>query len=264
MSQPPLSRAMRQLEDELGVALFERIPKGVRLLPAGDALHREAQAVLDRVDGLPARVAAAGGSPTIVVGTCADTADQLGTALVTAFRRRRPQAELTLHETDLTEPTAGLRTDVVDVALARRPFDETGIAVRVLRRDPMGVVVTEADPLAERPSVGLADLRGRRWVRLPERTDRLWSAFWSVDDDGSGEDGPVVRTIQESLQSVLWSSATTLAPLTQVLPAGLVAVPVHDKTPSEIVVAWKRATRNPLVPLFVEMARDAGVAGVRA
>ena len=257
MSQPPLSRAMRQLEDELGVVLFERTPRGVRLLTTGHALHREARAILDRVDALPARVVGAAGAPTIVVGTCADTADQLGTELVTAFRRRHPQAQLTLHETDLTDPTAGLRADVVDVALARRPFDETGIVARVLRRDPMGVVVPEADPLAARPSVALDDLGGRRWIRLPDRTDRRWSAFWSAGDDGSGGDGPVVRTIQESLHSVLWSSATTLAPLTQVLPAGLVAVPVRDAAPSEIVVAWKQATDNPLVPLFVEMAVEA-------
>ena len=259
MSQPPLSRAMRQLEDELGAVLFERTSRGIRLVPAGHALLREARSILDRADALPAHVAAAAGSPSIVVGTCADTAEQIGADLVTAFRRTHPQVELTLHETDLTDPTAGLRSDLVDVALARRPFDETGIAARVLRRDPMGVVVPTDDPLAQRDSVALGDLVDRRWIRLPDRTDPRWRAFWSVDERG-GEDVPlVVRTIQESLQSVLWSSATTLAPLTQALPIGLVAVPVRDKPPSEIVVAWKHTTENPFVPLFVQMAVAASV-----
>jgi DNA-binding transcriptional LysR family regulator len=53
------------------------------------------------------RITAAAGVPTITVGTCADTADQLGSRLVTEFRRQHPDVGLTLHETDLTDPTAG-------------------------------------------------------------------------------------------------------------------------------------------------------------
>ena len=255
MTQPPLSRAMRQLERELGVELLARTPRGVQLTEAGTVLHREARSLLDRVERLPARIAAAAGTPAIVVGTCADTADQLGSRLVTEFRRQHPDAELSLYETDLTDPTAGLRGDLVDVALTRAPFDQAGIAVRTLRCDPMGVVVLASDPLATRASVSLADLRDRRWIRMPEDIDPLWCAFWMADGPvADGDDPPVVRTIQESLQSVLWSSASTLAPLNQALPEGLVNVPVTDKDPSQLVVAWKPAAENPLISSFVEIA----------
>ena len=255
MTQPPLSRAMRQLEHELGVELFERTPRGVRLTEAGTALRREARSILDRVDRVPARISGAAGRPTIAVGTCADTADQIGSRLVTEFRRRHPHVQLSLHETDLTDPTAGLRADLVDVALTRRPFDETDIATRPLRSDPVGVVVLDTDPLADRESVSLTDLHDRRWIRLPDGTDPVWRAYWMADGSTvDGDDPPVVRTIQECLQSVLWSSASTFAPLIQALPAGLVTIPVTDKTPSELVVAWKPAGANPLVPLFVGIA----------
>lgn len=255
MTQPPLSRAIRQLEDDLGVELFERTARGVEVTAAGAALHREAHDLLRRVEGLPARVAAAAGTPSIAVGTCADTAEQIGSQLVTEFRRRHPHVDLILHETDLTDPTAGLRGNLVDVALTRAPFDESGIATRVLRSDPMGVVVPETDPLSDRASVSLSDVRDRRWIRLPDGVDEIWRAYWLADRAASGTDTPpVVRTIQESLQSVLWSNATTMAPSSQALPDGLVSVPLADKTPSRVVVAWKDGGSTPFVSAFVELA----------
>lgn len=255
MTQPPLSRAMRQLEVELGAALLERTPRGVELTGAGTALYREAWPILDRADRLPARVAGAAGKPTITVGTCADTADQLGSRLVREFRRQNPTVGLILRETDLTDPTAGLRADVVDVALTRAPFDETNIATHPLRSDPIGVVVLDDDPLAHRASVSTSELDGRQWIRLPEGTDPIWSAYWRNDAAQSAAgDRPIVRTIQESLQSVLWNNASTFAPLNQALPDGLTNVPVIDKTPSQLVIAWKNAVDNPFVRSFVDIA----------
>lgn len=256
MTQPPLSRAIRQLERDLGVRLFDRTPKGVEPTEAGVLLHREARTLLDRVDRLPARISAAARTPTIAVGTCADTADQIGSRPVVEFRRRHPEVELSLHETDLTDPTAGLRADVVDVALTRGPFDETGIETRTLRVDPVGVVVPRSDPLAARTSITETELGRRRWNRLPAGTDPHWRAYWRADGDTTtdGEEPPLVRTIQEALQSVLWRNTTTFAPLPQALPDGLVNVPVTDKEPSRLLVAWKRNSASPLVAAFVDIA----------
>lgn len=61
-----------------------------------------------------------------------------------------------------------------------------------------------------------------------------------------------MRTIQECLQSVLWNG--TLAPLSQPLPGGLVTVPVTDRPPSQLVVAWRGTTANPLIRSFVQIA----------
>ena len=66
--------------------------------------------------------------------------------LVTAFRRRHPAVAVRFHETDFTDPTAGLRTGLADVALTRQPFDRTGISVRELRPDPVGADPIGADP----------------------------------------------------------------------------------------------------------------------
>ncbi|MFI0817895.1 LysR family transcriptional regulator [Streptomyces sp. NPDC021098] len=255
MTQPPLSRAIRQLEGDLGALLFERTPKGVTLTPAGQVLYEETGALLGRADRIRRRVAAAAGTAPLVVGTLADAAEHVGGRLVPLFRARHPHVHVTLHESDLGDPTAGLRAGLVDVAITRTPFDDTGISTRVLRSVPVGVVMREDDPLAGHASVASTDLVGRRWVRLPDGADPAWTAYWT----GGGDDGasPVMRTIQECLQAVLWNGTSALAPVDQPLPAGLVVVPLSDRPPSDLVVAWPRTACGPLVRGFVHVASNA-------
>jgi DNA-binding transcriptional LysR family regulator len=254
MSQPPLSRAIRQLEEELGVILLERTPKGVALTQAGTALYEEAGALLGHADRIRDRVTAAAGTATLAVGTLADAAERIGGRLIPLFRARHPHAAVTIHESDLGDPTAGLRTGLADVALTRTPFDETGISTRVLGSVAVGVVMRDDDPLAGRASVSSADLAGRRWVRLPGGADPAWIAYWT----GGAHDAasPVMRTIQECQQAVLWNGTSAIAPVDHPMPAGLVTVPFSDRPPSELVVAWPKAGRNPLVRSFVQVAEN--------
>jgi len=256
MTQPPLSRAIRRLEDELGATLFTRTPKGVTLTPAGTVLYDEAGALLRQADRIRGRVGAAAETATLTIGTLADTAEQVTGRLVPLFRARHPHATVTIHESDLGDPTAGLRAGLVDVALTRTPFDDTGLSTYVLSSVPVGVVLRDDDPLAGRASVGTSDLAGRRWIRLPDGTDPAWTAYWTAGPPRDG--GPVARTIQECLQAALWNRVAALAPLDQPLPAGLVVVPCTDRPPSDLVVAWPRTTRNPLVRSLVGRLRRAG------
>jgi DNA-binding transcriptional LysR family regulator len=252
MSQPPLSRAIRQLEDELGATLFERTPKGVTLTPAGTVMYDEAGALLGQVDRIRSRVTAAAGAATLTIGTLADAVEQVGGRLVPLFRARHPHVNVSIHESDLGDPTAGLRAGLADVALTRTPFDDTGINMRALRSVPVGVVMRDDDRLAGRASVSSADLAGRRWVQLPDGTDPEWIAYWT---GGTHDDTlPVMRTIQECLQAALWNGTSAFAPMDQPLPAGLIAVPFGDRPPNELVVAWPKTGRSPLVRSFVQVA----------
>jgi DNA-binding transcriptional LysR family regulator len=257
MTQPPLSRAMRLLEADLGVDLLVRTSSGVTLTGAGETLYDEARALLEQADRLRVKVRGPAGPAVLTIGTLADTAELVGVRLVAPFRRRHPHVRVTVHEADLGDPTAGLRAGAVDVALTRAPFDDTGLGTQVLSTEPIGLVVHEDDPLAGRGSVSVGDLGARRWVRLPDGTDPVWTAYWTggapaADGDGSG----VVRTIQECLQSVLWNGTSALAPLDQVLPPGLVTVPVDDRPPSRLVLAWRSAQVTPLVRSFTRSAAE--------
>ncbi|MFB7957945.1 MULTISPECIES: LysR family transcriptional regulator [unclassified Streptomyces] len=254
MSQPPLSRAIKRLEADIGALLFTRSPAGVTLTPVGTVLLDEARALLDHADRVRVRVDAAAGVATITVGILGDGTDPGVSGLAAAYRRRHPGVDIRIRDTDLTDPTCGLRAGLVDVALTRAPFDETALTVRTLRADPVGVVLRADDPPTRREELRPADLSDRRWFRFPRGTDPVWQSYWH---EGGPREGPVVRTVQECLHAVLWNGTVGLAPFGHDLPAELVMVPLLGMVPSRVVAVWNEGDTNPLVRSFVEIATAA-------
>jgi DNA-binding transcriptional LysR family regulator len=268
MTQPPLTRAIRELEADLGVVLLDRSPQGVTPTGAGTVLYDEARALFARTERLRARVTAAGPAPSLTIGTLGDSVERAGadTDLAAAFRRRHPAVNVRVVEADLTDPTIGLRAGLVDVAVTRAPFDDTGIRSRVIRTEQVGVVLRGDDPLATRDRVRLADLDDRVWFRFPDGTDPLWRAYWNgVEPGGALRDGPVVRTVHECVRAVLWNGSIGIGPLghglagaAQELPDGITVVPIADMAPSRLIVAWLATATNPLIQSFAELAAPVG------
>ncbi|MFI1400972.1 LysR substrate-binding domain-containing protein [Streptomyces sp. NPDC020681] len=254
MSQPPLSRAIKQLETEFGALLFARSPAGVTLTPVGAVLLDEARALLDQADRVRVRVTAAAGAATITIGILGDGTDPGISRLAAVFRRSHPGVDIRIRDTDLTDPTCGLRAGLVDVALTRAPFNGTALTVRELRTDPVGAVLRADDPLARRDHLKLADLADRRWFQFPQGTDPIWQSYWN---GGTPREGPVVRVVQECLQAVLWNSTVGLAPLGHDLPEELAVVRLVDMAPSQVVAVWNDGDKNPLIRSFIEIATAA-------
>lgn len=254
LSQPPLSRAIKQLEADLGAVLLSRSPAGVTLTAAGAVLYDEARTLLEQADQARARVAAAGIS-AITIGTIADSAEEAGIRLAAAFRERNPRVDVRIREADFTDPTAGVRAGLADVALTRMPFDRAGISTLALRTDPVGVVLRADDPLAGRGILHVRDLADRQWFRLPEGTDPVWRAYWNGTRPGGAlREGPVVRTITECLQGTLWNGTVGMMPLGHALPEGLTCVRLAGMPASRLVLAWKSACTHPLVRSFTRIA----------
>ncbi|MFE3883097.1 LysR family transcriptional regulator [Streptomyces lydicus] len=254
MSQPPLSRAIKQLEADVGALLFVRSAVGVTLTPVGTVLLDEARALLDHADRVRLRVSAATGAATLTIGILDDGSDPAAARLAAVYRRRHPGIDIRIRDTDLTDPTCGLRTGLVDAALTRAPFDETALTVRELRADPVGVVLRADDPLAHRDRLRLADLDDRRWFQFPQGTDPVWQSYWN---GGRAREGPVVRAVRECLQAVRWNGTVGLAPLGHDLHAELAVVPLIDMAPSRVVAVWNKGDANPLIRSFVETATAA-------
>ncbi|MGP2439252.1 LysR family transcriptional regulator [Streptomyces sp. JW3] len=251
MSQPPLSRAVKRLETDIGAALFDRSPAGVTLTPVGTVLLEEARDLLDRADRAGVRMAVAAGRAVLTVGILGDSGDPAAARLARAYRERHPHVEVRVRDTDLTDPTCSLRAGTVDVALTRGPFDETGLATRTLRADPVGALLRADDPLAGRDRLTLAELADRPWFRFPAGTDARWQAYWQ---GGQPRQGPVVRAVQECRQAVLWNGTVGMTLLDHDPGPGLTVVPVADLPPSPVVAAWKAGDGNPLVRSFVRAA----------
>jgi DNA-binding transcriptional LysR family regulator len=254
MSQPPLSRAIKQLENDLGTVLLHRTARGVTLTAAGTMLYNEARTLLEQADQVRARVAAAGAT-ILTVGTIADSAEEAGTRLAVAFRQRNPEVDVRIREADFTDPTAGVRAGLADVAVTRTPFDRAGIRTLVLRSDPVGVVLRTDDSLAGRDVVHVRDLADRQWFQLPEGTDPVWRAYWNgTKPGGELRNGPVVRTITECLQGTLWNGTVGMMPMGHALPEGLTCVRLAGMPASRLILAWNSASTDPLIQSFTRIA----------
>ncbi|GAA5024213.1 LysR family transcriptional regulator [Kitasatospora paranensis] len=253
LAQPPLSRRIRDLEADLGCRLFDRIPTGARLTPAGEVLLAEAHDLLERAERARERVRGVGADRVLVIGVVAGAGLDAGPAALAALRRSHPGLRVRLREAPVTDPSAGLRERRVDLALTRLPFDTAGLTVRPLAAEPVVATVPADDPLARRDRIHLTELAGRPRFRLPARTDAQWRAYWLAAEDDAP--GPVVASVEECLHSVLWENAVGLLPAgaaVRHVREGIAFVPVDGHPPSRIVAARPTECTDPLVDALVQ------------
>lgn len=161
MAQPPLSVAIRKLEEEIGTPLFTRLPRGVQLTSAGVAALRTARQCIDQAEnlGAAARAAASGESGRLRVGFVGSATYSLMPRLLPAFRARYPQVELVLHESTNLELLAMIEADKIDIGLVRYPTaSASSLRFEVVERDVFCAVLPLGHPLARKRRLSLHDL----------------------------------------------------------------------------------------------------------
>jgi len=252
MSQPPLSQRIRELEAELGCALFVRTPQGMGLTQPGEVLLAEARQLLANAEQARERVRRAAGERELRVGVLGPGEAALSAPVAEAFIRDHEGVTVRLVQGDLADPTVGLAKGKVDAAITFTPFTETGLSVRTLREDRCFAALPASDPLADRSSLVRADLYGRVAVCLPEGTDAVFRGHW---EPYPSAEGPRVHSLDECLHAILWQRAVALMPEQAVRShpvEGVTCIPVVDVPPTRLVLAWRRADRNPLVAAYVD------------
>lgn len=191
VSQPALSRQIRDLEEELNLELFLRRSRSLRLTEAGRVFLEETRAVLRRLEDAigSARAVAEGVGGEIHVGFAPSlTVDLLPNAL-RRFQESQPGARVRLHDLSTQEMVDGLQSEELHVALMIRPSirASAGIMFKELRRLGICVAVHPSHPLASARKVGLADVAKDRLIgydstKYPEYTAWLKKLFSKASD----------------------------------------------------------------------------------
>jgi DNA-binding transcriptional LysR family regulator len=161
MAQPPLSVAIRKLEEELGVALLERRGRTNRLTAAGHEALRTARRCLSDAEEVrvATRSAAKGESGRVRVGFVGSATYALLPRLLPAFRSSYPQVELELRESTNLELLGLLEAERLDVGLVRYPTASAStLQFDLIERDVFDAVLPRSHPLAKSASVTLKEL----------------------------------------------------------------------------------------------------------
>jgi DNA-binding transcriptional LysR family regulator len=272
IAQPALSVALRKLERELGAALFDRSPRGVRLTAAGQTLLPRARQILRDLDELAVELPRADNArPEFTVGLIEGrvSAGELTGPILDAFQAGHPELRLRVRELNFVEQFTAVLDGRVDVALVRGPYEHDELCMEPLFSEPSVIAASPSHPLA-----GLMDDAALPVVLPLEavldepmlaavRTPRPWRNFWSLSElrNGSGRSiashevgllGYCVDVMRNSAVSPMALSAWRLGALGGI---SLRAARLPEAPHSVVGVGYRRDTAREEVRAFADLAR---------
>ena len=170
MAQPPLSQAIKRLEDTLGVQLLERTKKQVKLTTAGAVFLAEAEKTLAqarRAEDM-ARAADQGSIGKLAIGFVGSATYRVLPTLLRDFHDRHPTVELELNEMTTLQQFQALAQGRIQVGFLRPPlpFDQS-LSMRVIDRERLLPILPRSHPLADTPTLSLKDLAEEKLITFP-------------------------------------------------------------------------------------------------
>lgn len=249
IAQPVLSRQIRSFERELGVQLFTRDSRGTELTSAGLQLLADAKPLLADSKALLQRVIRTG-APTVTVGVLPGL---LATAAAATFESADPPRRADIVQVGWPDQVEVIRRGDADVVYARDPVNRRGLGVEPLLEEPLCAVLPTGDPLAQRPTVRLAELTTR-----PLLIDPAMALDWF---------GPIppdlprahttIRTVEEKLELVAAGKGLVVLPRSTTAyyrRPDVCSVLIEDIGPSTVYLIWDATTDNPLRDDFIKAA----------
>jgi DNA-binding transcriptional LysR family regulator len=264
VAQPALSYAIRQLEDELNVTLFNRTTRQVSLTPAGEFLKLEVARILAGVDDAErgVRRIAAGRSGLLRVGLTGTAAFSHLPRLARMLRQELPGVAMEIQADMLTPMQCEqLRSGALDVGVLRPPAVGDDIELRIIDVESLVLAVAADHRLAAEPVVSLTDLRSESFVAYASRDSAVNDAVLR-----SCKRAGFVPHREHSAPGTAVLLALVAAGFgVAVLPASVRALPLQgvvfrdlpDGGSIELALAWRRGRDNPVVDAVVTVLSSA-------
>jgi LysR family hydrogen peroxide-inducible transcriptional activator len=257
VSQPTLSVAIKKLEDELGVQLFERGPAEVAVTPIGQRVVEQAQRVLEEA-ALVKEIAQAAHDPLagpLRLGAIYTIGPYLLPKLIPVLRRKAPTMQLLIEENYTHRLAEMLKLGEVDVIVVALPFAEAGVATRPVYDEPFFVALPQGHPLEKKKHISAEELSRESLLLLGAGhcfRDQVIELCSTVQ---RGARGALARTLEggslETIRQMVASGVgLTVLPSTSVHagePNELVRIrpfarPVPDR---RVVLAWRKSFPRP-------------------
>ncbi len=267
IAQPALSRAVQELEHDMGMQLIDRSRRTVSLTPAGSVLLSETAVVLERLDESLRKVkrTAAGEEGELRLGYIGPPTQLFLGRLLAEYRQRFPKVSVHLEERTPERVWEMVAKGRLSVALTR-PVPgqgERALSTLLLRQEPLGIVVTEGHPLAGKKSIPWKSLAQEPLIVLARREgvglhDEILAACRAAGFAPRIAQSPslmgTVLTYVEAGAGV--GIATDSVAAASALPAGLHYVPVTPEHSVPLVMVWNPDELSPAVKAFRELMNE--------
>jgi LysR family transcriptional regulator, hca operon transcriptional activator len=258
-AQPSLSRQIHDLELELGVELLIRGPRGVELTAAGRVFLDHARVALLQVEaaGEAARRAAQPARTSFAIGFLTGYEMDWLPAVMGILRAELPSTEVIIHSQDSPDLAAGLIRGKIDLAFLRPEKQAPGLKFRLLRKDPLIVLMPRDHALAARNSIRPQDIAGESFIGVsPLRAPTLWTAvndFFkrvgiALKPDHQAEN------LAMAISLVASTGGICLLPLyaQNLLPETVVSRPIQGAPPMvDLVIGYNEANTSPLLKFLL-------------
>lgn len=256
VSQPTLSMQLKKLEDTLGVQLFERTNKEVRLTEPGCEVVARARRVLDEVAQMKQAALAARDpeSGTLRLGIFPTLAPYLLPQLMPKLVVRFPKLTLQLIEEKTPVLIERLKAGALDAALLAMPVESTHLESRELFREPFLLASAGDHPIAKRKYATLEDLPDLHMLLLEDGHCLRDQALEVCHLAGTAEAGSFRATSLETLRHMVAASdAVTLMPRLAAQGGGLAYLPFRGVSPHRTIgLYWRRSSAR--IALFEAIA----------
>ncbi|QIR36319.1 LysR family transcriptional regulator [Tolypothrix sp. PCC 7910] len=174
ISQPALSRQIKNLEDELGVVLFLRQSDGLALTEAGKFFREQAKDILDRSHVAVQTIKAhyTNTDEPLIIGYIPTILQTFLGQTLKRFGHTYPEVAVRLHEMPPAEQIRALRDSTIDIAFMGNPPNEIEqeFTVKCVRKVPICAVLPDTHPLAHESSINLAELASEKFIGMSEET----------------------------------------------------------------------------------------------
>jgi len=264
ISQPGVSEAVRVLESRLGVKVFDRTSRRVRLTPAGEELKRNLVPALAALDEALAETSSLSRAVRglLRVGFVLTTEGPALSRLTAAFHARYPRCEVRLQEVETFDAYRALRRGDIDVLCNWLAVDEPDLtAGTAFAYFPRALAVAPAHRLAAKPAVSVEDMASEEVALLPPTTPSAVYDLLIPPRTPSGREirrTQPVQTINEILSLV--AQGRIVHPTSSAVPIfdrnDVVLVPISDLPPLPLGLVWRTSRENPRIRALDQTARS--------
>ncbi|MEU1468116.1 LysR family transcriptional regulator [Streptomyces sp. NPDC005761] len=266
MAQPPLSQQIRQLEKELGVQLFERNTRSVRLTSAGESFLQPVRTVLDDLDTAvrAARAAGRGEYGRVSIGFAGASSHETLPRLTRAVRAAHPGIELVMTgQTYANVALARVADGSLDLGFVRLPVTQPGVTFRVIDEEELVCALPSDHPLVARDSVPLEVLAGEPFVSFPANTGSTVRDAMVGACEAAGFNPRVVQEAPDSYTILALVAAgvgvtLTVTSVQHIQQSGLVYRPLAGPPiRRQAALAWRADNPSAALRAVLAVAEDA-------